>query len=54
MHLAAIVYNLKKYLKFTGNSVKTGAGKLVLFLLLKKQVQNLKSWPLRNPNFTYC
>ena len=35
MHLAAIAYNLKKYLKFEGKRVKSGAGQLALSTLLK-------------------
>jgi len=32
MQLSAIAYNLKKYLKFTQNRVKSGAGMFALFL----------------------
>ncbi len=36
MHLSAIAYNLKKYLKFTQKRVKSGAGMLVLLSFIKK------------------
>ncbi len=35
MHLSAIAYNLKKYLKFEQKRVKSGAGQLALSILLK-------------------
>jgi len=35
MHLAAIAYNLKKYLKFTQNLVKSGAGMPGVYFRLK-------------------
>jgi len=35
MHLSAIAYNLKKYLKFEQKKVKSGAGQLALSTLLK-------------------
>jgi hypothetical protein len=38
MHLAAIAYNLKKYLKFTQKQVKSGAGMLDLFFTLKNRL----------------
>ena len=41
MHMAAIAYNLKKYLKFTQKQVKSGAEKLVLAILQKTDFQNL-------------
>ena len=54
MHLAAIAYNLKKYLKFTTNRIKSGAGQLDLSFGLQNQ-----SWePIRrlfkSPSFTTC
>src|SRR5690606_6684361 len=53
MHLAAIAYNLKKYLKFTRKRVKSGAGQLAQCLCLKKLLQELKNSLLRNPNFSF-
>jgi hypothetical protein len=41
MHLSAIAYNLKKYLKFTQKRSKSGAGMLALAVLLKSAVQFL-------------
>jgi hypothetical protein len=38
MHLAAIAYNLKKYLKHTAKRVKSGAGQVAQYFWL----QNLK------------
>jgi hypothetical protein len=35
MHLSAIAYNLKKYLKFEQKRVKSGAGKLALAAFIK-------------------
>ena len=43
MHLSAIAYNLKKYLKFENKYPKSGAGKLALPLFVKIMVQYLKS-----------
>jgi hypothetical protein len=39
MHLSAIAYNLKKYLKFTQNKVKSGAGSLTFEELIKSWLQ---------------
>ena len=39
MHLSAIAYNLKKYLKFEQKRVKSGAGKIALSTLLKSALQ---------------
>ncbi len=54
MHLAAIAYNLKKYLKFTTNRTKSGAGQLAL----SSWLQNLLREPIRrlfkSPNYTTC
>jgi len=41
MHLSAIAYNLKKYLKFVQKRSKSGAGMLALAVLLKRTVQFL-------------
>ncbi|GAA3592410.1 hypothetical protein GCM10022396_07140 [Flavivirga amylovorans] len=48
MHLSAIAYNLKKYLKFTPKRVKSGAGILSLLFLVKNSVYKLKKLFLRN------
>ena len=41
MHLSAIAYNLKKYLKFEGKRAKSGAGKLAFKVFVKSVVQDL-------------
>ena len=43
MHLSAIAYNLKKYLKFENKHPKTGAGKLALPLFVKIMAHYVKS-----------
>ncbi|WP_348636638.1 transposase [Mariniflexile litorale] len=48
MHMAAMAYNLKKYLKFTQKRVKSGAGMLALLFCLKKRVYELEKLFLRN------
>ncbi|MDT0648438.1 IS1182 family transposase [Zunongwangia sp. F260] len=53
MHLAAIAYNLKKYLKHTTKRVKSGAGQSVLLFPSKNLLQELQSSPLRNLNFVH-
>lgn len=50
MHLAAIAYNLKKYLKFTAKRVRYGAGQSVLLFSSKNLFQELQSSLLRNLN----
>lgn len=40
MHLSAIAYNLKKYLKFTEKRLKSGAGVLYLLKFLKLTLEN--------------
>ncbi|MGB8704270.1 MAG: IS1182 family transposase [Gillisia sp.] len=52
MHLAAIAYNLKKFLKFTTKKVKTGAEQLAHCLYLKKLLQELNRPLLSIPKFT--
>jgi len=42
MHMSAIAYNLKKYLKFTQKRVKSGAGMLALTFFVKRGVFNFK------------
>jgi hypothetical protein len=41
MLLSAIAYNLKKYLKFTQNRVKSGAGQLFLYVFYKRGILSL-------------
>ncbi|MDT0644985.1 IS1182 family transposase [Zunongwangia sp. F363] len=53
MHLAAIAYNLKKYLKFTHKRVKSGAGQLALLFSPKNLLQEAHSSFLRNLNFAH-
>jgi hypothetical protein len=55
MHMSAIAYNLKKYLKFTQKRVKSGVGVSVLTILLKKRIHQLESWfvrPSKISNYT--
>ncbi|MDT0646509.1 transposase [Zunongwangia sp. F260] len=53
MHLAAIAYNLKKYLKHTAKRVKSRAGQSVLLFPPKNLLQELQSSLLRNLNFVH-
>lgn len=39
MHLAAIAYNIKKYLNYTQKRVKSGAARLALIELIKRSLQ---------------
>ena len=48
MQMAAMAYNLKKYLKFTQKRVKSGAGMLALSFCLKKSVYKLEKLFLRH------
>jgi len=41
MHLSAIAYNLKKYLKFAQKPIKSGAGTLALTGFVKSTLQDL-------------
>ena len=50
MHLSAIAYNLKKYLKFEQKRSKSRAGKLAFILNLKSMFQNLFLGLLRKQN----
>ena len=52
MQLSAAAYNLKKYLKFIENRVKSGVGSTALFKLLKTTLQQLISVHLRQAKFT--
>ncbi|WP_205618358.1 hypothetical protein, partial [Mesonia mobilis] len=40
MQLSAIAYNLKKYLKFTQNRVKNGAGMFALFFKVHNDLKS--------------
>jgi len=42
MHMSAIAYNLKKYLKFIKKSVKSDVGTVTYFKMLKKAYINSK------------
>ena len=55
MHLSAIAYNLKKYLKFEQKRAKSGAGQLALMVLAKSVLQNLfqASMTHRNLDFRF-
>ena len=50
MHMAAMAYNLKKYLKFTRDKVKSGVGAAILLALLKSTIKQLKIFYIRNSN----
>jgi len=47
MHLAAMAYNLKKYLKFTQKLAKSEAKALAHFFLEIKRLLNAKSLEIR-------
>ncbi|GAA3523593.1 hypothetical protein GCM10022393_43080 [Aquimarina addita] len=49
MHLSAIAYNLKKYLKFTQKRVKSGAGVAVAKQILKNVLTYLKTFTMSDP-----
>ncbi|WP_241240903.1 transposase [Maribacter sp. MJ134] len=55
MHLSAIAYNLKKYLKFERKLAESGAGRLALKALAKSVLQNLfqASMTHRNLDFRF-
>ena len=52
MQLSATAYNLKKYLKFIQNRVKSGVGSATLLKSLKTPLQQLINFHLRQANFT--
>ena len=52
MQLSATAYNLKKYLKFITNRVKSGVGSTTLLKFLKTTLQQLINLHLRQANFT--
>ncbi|MFK5879843.1 MAG: transposase [Flavobacteriaceae bacterium] len=47
MHLSAIAYNLKKYLKFTSKTVQSNAGILLEFFKLIKEACRLQNKPVK-------
>ena len=53
MHLSAIAYNLKKYLKFDQRSVKSGAGKLALAALVKSTARFLFGPSVKHRKLTF-
>mgnify|MGYP000647470431 FL=1 len=50
MHLSAIAYNLKKYLKFERKRSKSGAGRLDLAALVKSELQYLFGTCIKHRN----
>ncbi|SDX44399.1 IS1182 family transposase [Aequorivita viscosa] len=50
MHLSAMAYNLKKYLKFVQKRTKSGAGSLASSFSIKTPFQKSISWILRHSN----
>ena len=53
MHLSAIAYNLKKYLKYEQKRSKSGAGKLAFRVFVKSIVRDLFSALLRHRKLTF-
>jgi transposase len=53
MHLSAMAYNLKKYLKFIQKRTKSGAEYLVLFFSPKTLLQNVAWLILKAPNLAH-
>lgn len=53
MHLSAMAYNLKKYLKFEQKRTKSGAGILALVALVKSTVQFLAGPSLKHQKLDY-
>ena len=51
MHVAAIAYNLKKYLKFVSKTAKSGARSLALVIFKIKSLFGHYSWILSGANF---
>lgn len=49
MHLSAMAYNLKKYLKFTQKRIKSGAGMLAFIQMLKNIWYELNKFDFRPP-----
>ena len=52
MHLSAIAYNLKKYLKFEKKRSKSGAGRLAFTVFVKSMVHYLKSTSQAHRKYT--
>ena len=53
MHLSAVVYNLKKYLKFVQIRTKSGAGYLALSFSLKKPLRISVNYILKAPDIDH-
>ncbi|MGB3152380.1 MAG: transposase [Maribacter sp.] len=53
IHLSAIAYNLKKYLKFEHKRSKSGAGQLAFRVFVKSVVQDLFSALQRHRKLTF-
>ena len=53
MHLSAIAYNLKKYLKFVQKRVKSGAVHLALAVFVKSAHHNLFEARVKHRNLTF-
>tara|TARA_R110000764_G_C10992090_1_gene381335 strand:+ start:54 stop:1625 length:1572 start_codon:yes stop_codon:yes gene_type:complete len=53
MHLSAIAYNLKKYLKFEQKRSKSGAGQLAFKVFVKSVVRDLFSALIRHRKLTF-
>ena len=51
MHLAAIAYNVKKYLKFITKTAKSGARSLVAIIFNIKSLFGNYNWILSDVNF---
>lgn len=51
MHLSAIAYNLKKYLKFDQKRVKSGAMNKIFAVFIKMMFQGLKRLHLNHSNY---
>jgi len=53
MHMAAIAYNLKKYLKFITKTAKSGARSLVAIIFNIKSLFSNYNWILSSVNFRF-
>ena len=51
MHMAAIAYNVKKYLKFITKTAKSGARSLALIIFNMKSLFGNYNWILSDVNF---
>ena len=54
MHLSAIAYNLKKYLKFDQKRVKSGAVNKIVAVFIKMILLDLKRRPVTQVNYHLC